>query len=139
MLKEFFGFGGYIREPEGYMSWQHLTFVSCLMVIMVTLAIIFAKKNKNKDFEIKNKVLIVTAFIMDGLELFKIIMMCFSSGNPMHWLHNLPLFLCSIQLITIPLAAFSKGRLKEASLDFVFIFGLLLFFGGMFLFIFLRL
>jgi uncharacterized membrane protein YwaF len=35
------------------------------------------------------------------------------------------LFLCSIQLITIPLAAFCKGRLKEAALDFVFIFGLL--------------
>ena len=28
-------------------------------------------------------------------------------------------------MIAIPLAAFSKGRLKEASLDFVFIFGLL--------------
>ena len=37
----------------------------------------------------------------------------------------LPLFLCSIQLITIPLAAFSKGRVKEAALDFVFIFGIL--------------
>ena len=37
----------------------------------------------------------------------------------------LPLFLCSIQLITIPLAAFSKGRIKEAALDFVFIFGIL--------------
>ena len=40
-------------------------------------------------------------------------------------MYNLPLFLCSIQLITIPLAAFSKGRIKEASLDFVLIFGLL--------------
>ena len=34
------------------------------------------------------------------------------------------MFLCSIHLITIPLAAFSKGRIKEASLDFVMIFGL---------------
>ena len=34
------------------------------------------------------------------------------------------LFLCSIQLITLPLAAFSKGRLKEAALDFVMIFGI---------------
>jgi uncharacterized membrane protein YwaF len=38
---------------------------------------------------------------------------------------DLPLFLCSIQLITLPLAAFTKGRLKEAALDFVLIFGLL--------------
>ena len=37
----------------------------------------------------------------------------------------LPLFLCSIQLITIPLAAFTKGKIKEASLDFVLIFGIL--------------
>ena len=43
----------------------------------------------------------------------------------MGWITELPLFLCSIQLITIPLAAFSKGRVKEASLDFVFIFGIL--------------
>ena len=43
----------------------------------------------------------------------------------MDWLYNLPLFLCSIQLITIPLAAFSKGRVREAALDFVCIFGIL--------------
>ena len=42
----------------------------------------------------------------------------------MRWLYELPLFLCSIHLITMPLAAFSKGRVKEASLDFVLIFGL---------------
>ena len=38
---------------------------------------------------------------------------------------DLPLFLCSIQLITIPLAAFCKGKLREAALDFVMIFGIL--------------
>ncbi len=43
----------------------------------------------------------------------------------MNWLYNLPLFLCSIQLIALPLAAFSKGRVKDASLDFVSIFGVL--------------
>ena len=51
--------------------------------------------------------------------------MLFSSPEPMWWSTELPLFLCSIQLITIPLAAFTKGRIKEASLDFVFIFGIL--------------
>ena len=45
--------------------------------------------------------------------------------DPSSWRMMLPLFLCSIQLITIPLAAFAKGRLKEASLDFVAIFGIL--------------
>ena len=43
----------------------------------------------------------------------------------MTWKYELPLFLCSIQLIAIPLAAFSKGRIKDAALDFVLIFGIL--------------
>ena len=125
ILKDFFGFGGYTREPEGYMSWQHLAFVSSLVVIMIALAIIFGLRNKNRDPKHKNRTLIVAALLIDSLELFKIILFCIRGKDPMAWLYDLPLFLCSIQLITIPLAAFSKGRLKEVSLDFVFIFGIL--------------
>ena len=33
-MKEFFGFGGYNRPAEGYMSWQHLLFVTSLIIIM---------------------------------------------------------------------------------------------------------
>lgn len=125
MIKEFFGFGGYEREPEGYFSWQHLLFVTTLMIIMVTLAVYLGRKNRGKDDVAKNKVLIWAAILIDSFEIFKIVMMCVRSSNPMGWIHDLPLFLCSIQLMTIPLAAFSKGRIKEASLDFVFIFGIL--------------
>lgn len=125
LLKEFFGFGGYTREPEGYMSWQHLTIVTIYMIIMVCLAIYFGKKYKNADPIRKNKVLIVAALLIDGLELFKIVLGCIKAQDPLNWLYNLPLFLCSIQLITIPLSAFSKGRIKESALDFVAIFGLL--------------
>ena len=39
ILKEFLGVGGYQRVPEGYMSWQHLTFASCLMVLMIALSL----------------------------------------------------------------------------------------------------
>jgi hypothetical membrane protein len=63
--------------------------------------------------------------LIDGFELFKITVFCIRGDGISEVLYNLPLFLCSIQLITIPLAAFSKGRVKEASLDFVCIFGLL--------------
>ncbi len=125
ILREFFGFGGYQREPEGFMSWQHLTFVTSLMIVMTLLAIYFGRRNKNKEDKIKNKVLIWAALLIDGFEIFKIIMLSIINEDPMHFLYDLPLFLCSIQLITIPLAAFSKGRVKEAALDFVFIFGLL--------------
>ena len=124
-MKEFFGFGGYEREPEGFMSWQHLLFVSSLMVIMIGLAVLFGLRNKNKSDKQKNKPLIWAAILIDSFEIFKIIILCFRSGDLHPILLNLPLFLCSIQLITIPLAAFSKGRIREASLDFVSIFGLL--------------
>ena len=51
--------------------------------------------------------------------------LCLRSESLRPILHNLPLFLCSIQLIAIPMAAFCKGRLKEAATDFVCIFGIL--------------
>ena len=124
-MREFFGFGGYQRNPEGYFSWQHLLFVTSLMVVMVGLAVFLGLRNRKKEEKIKNKVLIVAAVLIDVVEIFKIVMICIRSDDPMTWRHELPLFLCSSQLITIPLAAFAKGRVKEAALDFVFIFGIL--------------
>lgn len=124
-MKEFFGIGGYQREPEGYLSWQHLLFVTMLMIVMISLAIFLGRRNRQADEKSKNKPLIVAALLMDSLELFKIVLGCVRASDPLNFLTELPLFLCSIQLITLPLAAFSKGRLKEAALDFVLIFGLL--------------
>lgn len=124
-MKEFFGFGGYERPAEGFMSWQHITFVTTLVLIMIALAVLLGLKNKDKDEKEKNKVLIISAIAIDAFELFKIVLLCFRGNDPLNWLYNLPLFLCSIQLITIPLAAFAKGRVKESALDFVMIFGIL--------------
>ncbi|MBQ7365073.1 MAG: YwaF family protein [Clostridia bacterium] len=124
-MKDFFGFGGYTRPAEGFLSWQHLTFVTLLMTLMTVLAVIIGKKHRGRNQTLQNKPLIVSAILIDTLELFKIILISFRAGNAMEWLYMLPLFLCSIQLITIPLAAFSKGRLKEVALDFVLIFGIL--------------
>lgn len=122
-MREFFGFGGYQRPAEGFLSWQHLLFVTVLSVIMVTLAVFFGRKFKKRDN--KNSVLLGAAIAINGFELLKIVLVCIRGQDPWGWLYDLPLFLCSIQLITIPLAALSKGRLREASLDFVTIFGLL--------------
>ena len=124
-MREFFGIGGYQRPAEGFLSWQHLSFVSSLMIVMTLLTVWLGRKNKDKDQRTKNRVLIAAALLIDSLELFKIVLACILQQDPLRWLYELPLFLCSIQLITIPLAAFSKGRVKEAALDFVFIFGLL--------------
>ena len=124
-MREFLGLGGYSREPEGYMSWQHLTFVSLLMAIMIALAVIIGLKCKNKPDRVKSRALVVSAIAIDSIEIFKVVVLCIRGGDPWHWLYVLPLFLCSIQLITIPLAAFARGSLRGVALDFVFIFGIL--------------
>lgn len=130
MIKEFFGIGGYTREPSGAYSWQHLTFVGCLLVAMVVMAVWLGCRNKRWNFRTQNRVMIVAAILIDGLELIKIGLSCYNhhvDGLPWYEgiLYNLPLFLCSIQLIVIPLAAFTKGRLRETAADFVALFGLL--------------
>jgi len=125
IIKEFFGFGGYDRPAEGYLSWQHLVFVTSFMVLMVVMAIIIGSRQRNKTEKEKNKILAIAAITIDSLEIIRIVLVSIRSEDPMKWVYLLPLFLCSIQLITIPLAAFSRGRVKEAALDFVFIFGIL--------------
>ncbi len=124
-MREFFGFGGYERPAEGYLSWQHLVFVSSFMVLMVVLAVIIGRRQRGRSEKEKNKILAIAAIAIDSLEIIRMILVSVRSEDPMKWVYLLPLFLCSIQLITIPLAAFSKGRVKEAALDFVFIFGIL--------------
>lgn len=124
-MKEFFGFGGYQREPEGFLSWQHLTFVGLLLAAMVILAVVLGLAKKDKTLKEKNTVLIWAAILIDAFEIFKIVLLCFRGQSLEPILHNLPLFLCSIQLIALPLAAFSKGRIKESAMDFVCIFGIL--------------
>lgn len=124
-MKEFFGIGGYQRTPEGFLSWQHLLFVGSLLALMVILAIILGKRNQLKPDRIKNRVLVYSAILIDSFEIFKIIMICYINDSAEPILHNLPLFLCSIQLIALPLAAFSKNSIKEAATDFVCIFGII--------------
>lgn len=125
-MKEFLGIGGYQRTPEGAYSWQHLLFVFSLMALMVGLAVFLGLRNRKRSDETKNRVLIVAAILIDCLEIFKITVLCIRGDDPLGTiLRNLPLFMCSIQLITLPLAAFAKGRLKAAAIDFVFIFGIL--------------
>ena len=131
-MKEFFGIGGYQRPVEGFFSWQHLLFATAMMLIMVLTAAFLGKKNKTATQSVKNKVLIWAALLIDGFELFKICMLCYKQQSWEPWLYNLPLFLCSIQLLAIPLAAFSRGRIKEAALDFVCIFGIIGAFAGVY-------
>ena len=127
-MKEFFGIGGYQRPAEGYMSWQHLLFVGTLMLLMVALAVIFGIRTRRRERKPHDKVMVITAIVLMAVEAFKYAVLGIKAGlenDPEWWTVNLPLFLCSIQLFTIPLAAFAKGRVQEASMDFVMIFGIL--------------
>lgn len=125
-LKVFLGYLPDPRKPEGAFSWQHILFVSSLLIAMVILAVLLGKKYKNTDLKTKNKVIIASAIAIDAFEIFKLIVYYTRSDDPISTItHNLPLFLCSIQLIAIPLAAFAKGKVKAAALDFVMIFGIL--------------
>ena len=125
LMKEFFGFGGYERAAEGYFSWQHLLFVSFLNASMILCAVLLSRRNKRAATTDHRRVLAASAILADALEVFKIVLLCIRHENPLHWLYELPLFMCSILLIAMPLAAFTRGRLQEASVDFVAIFGLL--------------
>jgi uncharacterized membrane protein YkvI len=73
LLKEFFGFGGYSRQAEGFLSWQHILLVSVLLAIMTVAAIHLGKKYKDKDYGQKNRVLKIAAIVIDACEIFKII------------------------------------------------------------------
>ena len=108
------------------MSWQHLLFVSSLVAIMIALAVILGLRNRRKDEKTKNKVLVAAAIAIDSIEIFRIVIICLREGSAEPIKRLLPLFLCSLMLIAIPLAAFSKGRIREAALDFIFIFGLMI-------------
>lgn len=125
MLKEFFGFGGFTREPEGYFSPEHLLFVGSVLVFITLLAVWLGLKNRNKPPKEQNKVLVWSAILILFFDCFENLIFCLKEGSISAMRMELPLFLCSIQLFTIPLAAFTRGRTKEACMDFVAIFGFL--------------
>ena len=131
-MREFFGLNKnengnyeYLRNADGAWSFQHILQVCVFLILMIGLAVYFGLRNKNKTDKEKNKVLIACAILIDSFEIVKIIVLCVRCQDPLHWLNVLPLFLCSIQLIALPMAAFCKGRIKEACLDFVLTFGIL--------------
>lgn len=125
-LKDFVCYyGEYQRPAEGALSWQHLLFVGSTLALMVFLAVYLGKRNRGKDIRTKSKPLMVTAFLIDGCELLRIVLNCIFTKNPLARLNDLPFYLCSIHFFTIPIAAFSKGRIKQIALDFILIFGML--------------
>ena len=85
-IKEFLGLSGadgvsYWREAEGAYSWQHLTFVTSLLVVMAVLAAFLGRAYNGKSESEKNRVLIWAAILIDAFELFKIAVLCGKSAD----------------------------------------------------------
>ena len=70
-MKEFLGIGGYTREPEGYLSPEHLIFTISLVLFTLALAIVLGIRNKNANDKKKNIPLICAALLMDAVEIFE--------------------------------------------------------------------
>ena len=128
---EFFGLANYhdgehhfIREAEGAWSAPHLLLVAAYLIVMAVAAVLLGRRYRTRTEKEKNRVLLWAAILIDSVELVKIAVLCIRTQDPLHWLYVLPLFLCSLQLVAIPLAALTGGRLKEACLDFVLTFGI---------------
>ena len=64
-LREFFGYGGYERTPEGAYSWQHLLFVACFTLLTAAIAISLGVRNRRRDEKTKNRALVAAAILID--------------------------------------------------------------------------
>ena len=62
------------------------------MIIMILSAAYLGLKNKNKELTQKNKVIMWAAILIDGFELFKILIFSLRGKDPMAFIYELPLF-----------------------------------------------
>ena len=69
-MKEFFGIGGYDRKAEGFLSPEHLIFVTSLMIIMIACAIIVGRRCRCLSDKAKNRPLVVAALLIVFFEIF---------------------------------------------------------------------
>ena len=120
-VKEFFRWTNN-REPEGWLSWQHLVFVAVCIAITVFLGVFYGKRRKNSGTKAKQKVLLNAAIIMIATELTKIILISFRRHDVFAIRSMLPLFLCSINLFVIPLTAFNS-KITKITTYFVSVYG----------------
>ena len=108
-----------------YMSWQHILICFSIYVVIIGGAILLSKFVKNDKHDIILKVLAIVDLF--GLIVgFAIIDGFFGDG----WMYVLrmdfPLFICSSIHIALPIAAFARGKLKQAMIEFIFVMGFLI-------------
>lgn len=111
-------------NPDGLFSWQHLVVCAIALSVMIFLGVFLGIRGYRKNVTLKrNKVLIWAACLIWVGEFSKFVVVVITSG----WsglLDVLPLFLCSLQLITLPLVCLTKGKFQQAMADIILVFGI---------------
>lgn len=118
------------RQPAGLFSLSHLLSVTIGLVLFLALAYFLGRKFKG-DAKKQKITLIVSAIGIVLFQIFKIAYLLVGSTNV--WdtiIGNAPLYFCDVMLYVIPVAAFSRGRVRDVCLDFIAICGLLMGFMG---------
>lgn len=130
---QFFGFEEDHRIPEGWLSWQHLTYTSILVIAVILFSVRLGMQYKNRTDREKKKPLRIASIMMIVMEITKIILISVRNGDPWAFRSMLPLFICSIILFTLPIAAFGEGRISGAATSFTLVFGMLCCIAGTYL------
>ena len=126
------------REPEGLFSLAHIVTVTVILVLLSVVAINLGRKYKDNPKAI-DVVLKVSAIIMIVLYIAEVLggflhlymgkgfVLGTEEGNRAYFgllVNSMPLFLCDIAIFSIPLIAFTKGKVRTILSDFMGIWGI---------------
>lgn len=104
------------HNPVGLWHVGHIVIMSIFLVSMIVLPILLKLFYKGS----KNKVLFITTIVLIATELTRIVcILATSEKGQFAWnLFNvLPFFFCSCVFVTLPIATFTKGKLRQAMID----------------------
>ena len=133
-IKNFFRLEG-ADSADCYFKPEHIIVSTIITLLFISLAIYFGLKYKDKDLKSKLKPIKVAAIIHFATQfLWLIITLIRTRHDNTYWLEIfrvvLPLFMCDIQLIAIPIAAWGKGKAQQVSFDLCVVLGILTAFMG---------
>ncbi|MCR5491833.1 MAG: YwaF family protein [Bacilli bacterium] len=107
-----------------YFGIAHIIVSSLVTVAFIGLGVFFGLRLRGADEKRRMRPIRIATIIFLAVQLTYYIVNIVRDG----WadlVSSLPLFLCDIQLFSLPLAAWGKGRLQKIGFDFSIVLGLL--------------